>query len=619
MLKKIQLFLLLFISSITLKSYAQIDTEFWFVVPEVSKTFPNTLDSPIVFRIVTYESSATVTIEQPASGGMPSSTITIPANTTHTIPLSSWLNILENRPANTILNKGIKITSTAPISAYYEVITGFGSYYPRRDNPEIFTLKGKLALGHVFSIPAQNLLNLDYERFNPDPTASFDIVATENNTRVTITPRHSIFGHIAMTPFTFILNKGQTYSAVSTSPLNTAQLNGSKIVSDKPIAVTVKQDGVRNNSLYYGLCADLCGEQIIPTRLLGTSYIAINGNLNGVGSYIFINGIVNGTNVYKNGILQGSVNAGETLSFPIGADACFIESSQIINVYQLSGVGCEFGATQLPKIECTGSTNVSYTLSTNEQLWLNIFTQPSNINYFKINGESDIIVASDFSYVPGTDEEWMYTRKNLTSYGYIAGTILNVTNDNGHFHLGILDGGLESGSNYGYFSNYGAKNFTYEPIELSLDTQFCLGDSIILTFPPESLLISWSDGSTESTQTIYETGVYWVQYLMSGCIVYTQKYNVTVNDCTTSNDEHSSNKTSIQFEVIPNPFNNDLKVIINKPLHDVNIINIFDQLGKKVFSKEYSENEVDIDLSYLSDGIYFIQINNSELQKIIKK
>ena len=57
---------------------AQTDTLFWFVAPEVSVAFSN-FDVPIVLRITTYSDAATVTVSQPAGGGMPTQTVAIAA------------------------------------------------------------------------------------------------------------------------------------------------------------------------------------------------------------------------------------------------------------------------------------------------------------------------------------------------------------------------------------------------------------------------------------------------------------------------------------------------------------------------------------------------------------
>lgn len=74
----------------------------------------------------------------------------------------------------------------------------------------------------------------------------------------------------------------------------------------------------------------------------------------------------------------------------------------------------------------------------------------------------------------------------------------------------------------------------------------------------------------------------------------------------------------------PNPFNSSTKIIYYLPNYGIVELNIYDILGKKVFSsKETGKigiNEKKIDFNYLnvSSGVYFIQINFNSQKKLIK-
>src|SRR5690606_15503907 len=184
-IKTLSFFIILLIS---LSSKAQVDTLFWFAAPEVSHSISaGVLDRPIYLRLTTYGQPATVTISQPAAGGMPVQTIAIAANSTQSVDLTPWINFIECQPPNTVLNYGLKVTSTAPVSAYYDVVSGGGG--AAINNPEAFVLKGRSALGTDFLIPSQNYIhNVQQTAYVPTPYSSFDIIATENNTSVTITP-----------------------------------------------------------------------------------------------------------------------------------------------------------------------------------------------------------------------------------------------------------------------------------------------------------------------------------------------------------------------------------------------------------------------------------------------
>ena len=196
MSRKIFFFIFLLQASI---SFGQLDTLFWFVAPEVAQSHG---DRPIVLRFATLNSPSTITISQPANPAFPVQVINLGINAAQTLDLTPWIDMTENKPSNTTLNYGFRIHSTAPIMAYYEVVTSCNC------NPDIFTLKGRNALGTSFIITAQTFLsNANYAR------SGFDIVATQNNTSITILPANDIVGHAAGVPFVIILNKGQTYSA----------------------------------------------------------------------------------------------------------------------------------------------------------------------------------------------------------------------------------------------------------------------------------------------------------------------------------------------------------------------------------------------------------------------
>ncbi|MGB2190416.1 MAG: hypothetical protein ACPH0C_05205, partial [Flavobacteriales bacterium] len=68
---------------------AQVDTEFWFVAPEV---WANHGDSPTLLRFATFDQAAIVTVEQPANGTFPTQTISVPANSVSSLNLAPWLS-----------------------------------------------------------------------------------------------------------------------------------------------------------------------------------------------------------------------------------------------------------------------------------------------------------------------------------------------------------------------------------------------------------------------------------------------------------------------------------------------------------------------------------------------
>jgi len=78
--------------------------------------------------------------------------------------------------------------------------------------------------------------------------------------------------------------------------------------------------------------------------------------------------------------------------------------------------------------------------------------------------------------------------------------------------------------------------------------------------------------------------------------------NTKINDVTT--------------EIFPNPANTDLTIASTKNLNSISVTNL---IGKTVFDKLYNSQEVQIDVSDLPPGIYFLKINGTEARKFVKQ
>lgn len=464
-------FITLIFCAVSLYSRGQQDTQFWFACPEISQNGGMNLDRPIFMRMTAYAAPATVTISQPAGGGMPATVITIPAFNTVSVDLTPWIDLLETKPANTVLNYGLSISSTAPISAYYHEVSGACLC-----NPEDWVLKGGNALGTDFWIPGQDTLNNDLA-YVPAPTNSFDIIASQNGTTVTITPSHNIIGHPAGVTFTVTLNAGQVYSATAASNLGINHLCGSRVTSDKPIAITEKDDLL--NYVSGGIAGqDIIGDQIVPVPVLGTEYIPMYGNLSvPPGDMLFITATQPGTTVNVNGALVTTLAlAGQTYRMHAPAPSCYIQTNFPVYVYQLSGIGSEVGSALLPQINCTGSNSVSFQQSSTIDFKINLLVKAAGIGGFLVNGAAGVITPGMFTVVPATGGVWYRAQATLTVAAYPIGTVLTVSNPANLFQLGYLSSGpVNSGADFGYFSNYGGIN----PNPVS-SPNICVGDGLLL-------------------------------------------------------------------------------------------------------------------------------------------
>ena len=437
----------------------QLDTTFWFVAPEVAQ---NHGDRPIVFRFATLANPATITVSQPANPAFPVQILNLPANSAQTLDLTPWIDIIENKPANTTLNFGFKITASTQITAYYEVTPTCNC------NPDIFSLKGKNAIGTAFLTPFQNFLNnASYAR------SGFNIVATENNTTVTIIPSQNIVGHTAGIPFNVILNAGQTYSAEASSTAANLHLSGSSVVSNKKIAITIHDDTAEGTP--YGGCADLQGDQLIPISILGMEYIALKGYLNGPDK-VYILGTSNGTSLSIDGVNVGNINFGQTYVHTLSNPTAYIVASDSVYVLHQSGFGCEVGEAILPPLVCTGSNVVPFTRSTNEFFAVNILVPAGGEGNFTFNGAAGIINAPAFNFVPGTANSWMYAQLDMSG-NVVVQQGARIENNSTKFHLGLIHGGASSGCRFGYFSDFASLKYEIE----STNNTYCSGETIQLS------------------------------------------------------------------------------------------------------------------------------------------
>jgi gliding motility-associated-like protein len=476
---------------------AQTDTEFWFVAPEITSGHG---DSPIVLRVSANELPADIVLSQPATNAFTPIVLTIPAGTTQTIDLTPFKDLLENQPPDQVLDKGLLLQSSVPVTAYYEV-----NY---SNNPEIFALKGTNALGTEFYTPFST--NYDNGIFTPAARSGFEIVATEDSTTITITPTANLIGHPAGVPFSINLNRGQSYSLVAESASGALHPAGTHITSNKPIAVTLKDD----SATFQG-CRDLLGDQLVPVSMVGTDYIVMKGFLNPGGDRAYVLATADSTEIFIDGSLTpiDTLNSGEQFIVDIVNSSVFISGSKPIYVLHVTGVGCEMGSAVLPSIECTGSSTVSFTRSNAEVFRLNIMVRSGSEGSFTLNGSTTLVPASAFTPVNGTGGVWLSAQLAFTTANIAVGAtsvLKNTAASSELFHLGIINGSANGGCRYGYFSDFASTN-------LGSSGAVCSNDSLLLDAGPGKDSYLWNTGDTTQFIYVQTPGMYWVIATKDGC------------------------------------------------------------------------------------------------------
>lgn len=318
--------LLLFSILVCTNVHSQLDQEFWFVAPAVTKDHSaesacgcnppgnrcGAAPASLNFTNVN-DTDAYVIIEQPANiydpilnpTGFKPIFITVPENDFLRYELwgndicdgNNWnmRKLVENRldPSipETILNRGLHIASTEMITVYYEV--------EETNNSDIYVLKGANALGDEFYTNFQT--NKDNHDISTQKAySSIDIVAVDAGpTTIWVYPTEEIIGW-GSAPFSVELQQGETISLVpgrdngggNYTYYRDERLAGTRIFVEggkQRIAVTISDDSVDGDSG----CYDLIGDQIIPVEkmyydedinvirepMIGTEYIVMKGDL----------------------------------------------------------------------------------------------------------------------------------------------------------------------------------------------------------------------------------------------------------------------------------------------------------------------------------------------------
>lgn len=452
---------------------AQIDNIFWFAAPDIS---PNHAHNPITFCFTSFSTPATVTISQPANPAYTPVTINLNPYSYYALDVTSMESTVSTAPVNTVCNYGFKIVSTANITTYYQL---------GANNSEIYTLKGRNALGTDFTVPMQNYL-LDGPP--TDAKNSIEIIATENNTTVTIIPSQALEGGIAAgTPITITLNAGQSYCIKSASQSAAGHLTNTRITSDKPIAVNSTDDSVASNQVSGYSGQDLVAEQLVPDEYAGDFFIAMYNNR--LFENISIIPIQDSTNIYINGSTTptATLNQGQSYTYlPSNSPtiATMVTSDKPIHVFQTTGSDGEAGGTQLPALGCTGSMEVVYARpSYSTHLRLSIVVPTAYVNGFTMTvGNNNVPVpASYFTTLP-YNPSWSYCYRDFAS-SVPTQQVMILQNSIGPFHLGILDYYSGMSSSLGYFSDYSSVG----RIDVYMKELYCLHDTVQFNYLTENI------------------------------------------------------------------------------------------------------------------------------------
>jgi gliding motility-associated-like protein len=456
--------------------YSSYDCDFWL-------GFPKQIEfNPLLEITLSAQGDANATIELPGLGF--DSTLFVPGGGTTTLELPVSAGVITT--SEVIDPRGIHVTSDAPISVHMR-----DSYQYTSDGSIVWPTD---LLGSYYTVHAwQSFVRPGY----------FLIVATEDNTSVNITPSANTTGGApAGVSFNININQGDAYMVTSTG-----DLTGSTVDADKPIAVF----GGNECANVPDICSacDFLIEQQLPDDKLGTEYVAALTPTR-FEDVIQILAINNGTDVYLNGALIATLNAGQSVWSQV-YDAVHIEGSQPISVGQFCvGTSCD-GVVDadpmmillMPTGQLPGGVRFSTINSANlTSHWVSIMVETVGINDVFVNGVN--VPAAFFTAVPAAPD-WSYAYVPLSSGSHIVESAYSFT---------AYASGFGNYDSYGYIAGLPTDLPTGEITYF----QGCEIQGVELTSGSADDDHIWSTGETTDTIVAIDTGIYWVDvFYQSGC------------------------------------------------------------------------------------------------------
>lgn len=153
----------------------------------------------------------------------------------------------------------------------------------------------------------------------------------------------------------------------------------------------------------------------------------------------------------------------------------------------------------------------------------------------------------------------------------------------------------------------------YPVASLGSDTSFIQGSSVTLDAQNTGASYYWSTGEVTQTITVTQPGTYFVNMYNGTCMASdTIKVNLT-------NIVQSSLKKPV-FHIYPNPAKEVINIVFENKIFEAPInVEIIDVTGKLIRQSWHENTEITLDISHISQGVYFLRIDNLWYKKFIKE
>jgi hypothetical protein len=274
-------------------------SDFWLTFLDNAHPFGEPAHSGLSFT-VTAETDTTGLVSFFGQGEWHTNFFEVRAGVTTVVPIADFWSDPTLADSDTVQNNAIHIATANEVSVHAL-------------NYLDFTTDGYLALPTALLGTEYIVLGYQNSPDINDPTqpvggTQFAIVATEDNTRVTILPTLTTGSRVAGVPYEVVMQEGQTYRLMNVDSLN-GDLSGTTITADKPIAVF---GGHQCANVPPGVFAcDHLVEQLPPVNQWGRQFVTMPLASRSVGDTFRILAMTDDTLLAVNGEVVARLNRGQ--------------------------------------------------------------------------------------------------------------------------------------------------------------------------------------------------------------------------------------------------------------------------------------------------------------------
>lgn len=472
-----------------LSSYAQSTKgrDFWF-------GFMDQLGaSPDLKVYITSNTNTTGVISIPLQGWSQNFTVTAGVSTVITVPIAQG----QTKTNNTIDTKGIHIHTQECVSVFAL------NYYPYTSDASVILPTD--ALGQEY------YLQTGSENSNVTGETELLVVASQDGTQVNITPSVNTTGHSAGSTFSVTLDSGKVFQLKASGN----DMSGTRVWSPNGASFALFGGNMCTNLGGCTACNHLF-DQMFPTTSWDTTFITVPLK-NRSHSIMRVTAGTNSTQVYRNGALITTLNAGQTYQYN-SSTVDYINATAPVEIGEYSiGTSCDgqygdpFYIMQSPLVQKLRSiTFNAFIASYIEHYYMNVIVPTACVSSVNLDGSN--IPVSNFTAVPG-NPAYSTAQYEITQGDH---TISN--------QCGLIATvyGVGSAEAYGYSA--GSNVLIPYTVTYSPDTNICPGTILNFTaagdtsgliykewiFEPDSPSII---GEVNATHTFNDFGVYTVKFV----------------------------------------------------------------------------------------------------------